>query len=653
MINRIKDGFEIYIDDLLLLRHSLDKPCLFIGEKALNMEMTNGEFDFQDETHFQPVNSFKIKDNIIDFNDFKIEVISNQDGQLSLKFVNLNQPVRLNINAHLEERIFGMGEHFTDLNLKGNIVRNWVEEHITRKQIYHKIIRRMFKLKPKRWPFKDYKTYFVAPTFVSSQNYFCHVETYGYAIFDFSRKHEHQISLYSKVNQIDFVKKSSLLELSGALSHHIGKLPKLPDWVYDGMILSIQGGTEVINQKLKKLIDYDAKINGVWSQDWCGELYTFFGKQVYWNWEVDHLLYPNLKEQISKWHKKGIHFLAYINPYLNANGDMYKEALAHDYLVKNADGTPFLTKATSFLFGIVDLTHKDAYTWFKNIIKTNYIDLGIMGWMADFGEYLPVKCQLHSGTAEELHNHWPDLWAKLNREVLEESNLLSSALFFNRAGYKDNSRYTTCIWNGDQHVDFTDDFGMASALRAMLSLSFSGIGFSHSDIGGYTTVPFIKRSKELYIRWLEMNTFTPIMRSHEGNKPWKNVQFDHDDQVLRLTSFFTNIHYMLKPYFLAVENEYQASGYPMIRPLMFHFDYFTDKAFMLGKDLIVFPVLSKGKRKISIHIPEGTWIHLFNGIEFSQGTHMIQVPFGSPAVFYRKESEFSNIFLEISNYIPK
>lgn len=653
MIKTIKDGFEIYVNDILLIKHNLSDPSFFIGKKALNIEMENGEFEFHDNTLFNPVKLFKINDNTIDFIDFKLEIISNGEDQCTFKFINLNDPIRLKISSDIDEKIFGMGEHFTTLNLKGHVVRNWVEEHITRKQIYHKIIRRMFKLKPKKWPFKDYKTYFVSPIFVSSQNYFCHIDTYGYATFDFSSEREHLISLYSSVNKIDFVKKKTLLELSGALSHHIGKMPKLPDWIYDGMIFSIQGGTQTINEKINTLKDYDVKINGVWSQDWCGELYTFFGKQVFWNWEVDESLYPNLKENINNWKDRGIKFLAYINPYLNANGKLYQEALKHDYLVKNLDESPFLTKATSFLFGIVDLTHKDAYTWFKNIIKTNYINLNIMGWMADFGEYLPVKCKLHSGISEELHNHWPDLWAKLNREVLEESKLLSSAIFFNRAGYKDNSRFTTLIWNGDQHVDFTDDFGLASALRAMLSLAFSGIGFSHSDIGGYTTVPFIKRHKELYIRWLEMNTFTPIMRSHEGNKPWKNVQFDHDDQILKLTSLLTNIHYLLKPYFLFVENEYHTFGYPMIRPVMFHYEYFTDQTFMLGKDLIVYPVLSKGKRKISIYVPDGKWVHLFSGKEMKQGKNTIDVPFGQPAVLYRKDSEHIGIFLKIFDYINK
>jgi alpha-glucosidase len=653
MIKKIPDGFEIYNQDQLLLKHTLVEPAIFLGDKSLTIDMENGEFKFQDDTIFKPVKSFEIKNNIIDLFDFQIEIDIDDKKNFKLKFHQLNQPIKLILASNKDESIYGMGEHFTSINLKGHIVKNWVEEHITRKQIYNKILRRLFKLKPKRWKFEDYKTYFISPTFISSNNYFCHVDTLGYAIFDFSNPDNHQISIYSQVNHIDFCKKDSMLELSGALSKYVGMMPKLPNWIYDGMIFAIQGGTKTINDKLDIINKYQIKINGIWSQDWCGELFTFFGKQVFWNWEVDKTLYPNLKENIEKWKLKNINFLAYVNPYLNANGSMYQEAKKLDFLVKNEDQTPFLTKATSFDFGIVDLTNKKAYAWFKDIIKKNYIDLGIMGWMADFGEYLPVSCNLCSGSLEELHNHWPDLWAKLNREVLEESKMLSSAIFFNRAGYKDNSRYSTLIWNGDQHVDFTDDFGMASALRAMLSLSFSGIGFSHSDIGGYTTVPAIKRSKKLYIRWLEMNTFVPVMRSHEGNKPWKNVQFDHNESLLELTSKFTNIHYLLKPYFLAVEEAYQNFGYPMIRPLMFHYDYITDKAFMLGSDLIMYPVLSQHTNQQYVYIPKGQWIHLFTGKEFEQGTIKLNSLLGVPAVFYKKNSEHRHIFESIIEYLKK
>jgi alpha-glucosidase len=148
------------------------------------------------------------------------------------------------------------------------------------------------------------------------------------------------------------------------------------------------------------------------------------------------------------------------------------------------------------------------------------------GWMADFGEYLPADAVLRGGSGAEWHNRWPVLWARLNREILEDAGLLGTACFFTRSGYSGSARYTTLAWNGDQHVDWSDDYGIGSVVRASLSLAMSGLAFCHSDVGGYTTLPRMTRSKELFLRWLELGAFSPVMRSHEGNRPEANWQFD-------------------------------------------------------------------------------------------------------------------------------
>lgn len=651
MIKEIENGFQIYINNRVFIEHTFNNPSIFLGKKDIEIDMVNGEFDITDNTSYYPLLSFEISDNLIDFKELKIEISKNNDNLIDLKFIGVNRPVKLIINADNEEKIFGLGENFTSLNLRGKLVKNWVEEHITRKQIYNKILRRLLHLKPKKWKFEEYKTYYKTPTYISTANYFFHAETSGYGTFDFRDDAYHEISFINMPEEIVIGYDDNLLDLNGRLCRYRGIIPKLPDWVYDGMILAIQGGSEICNEKVNKMIDYGAKINGIWSQDWCGELFTFFGKQVFWNWQVDDSLYPDLKKYISDWSKSGVKFLAYINPYLNANGELFKFAKANDFLVKNIDDTAFLTKATSFDFGIVDLTNPDAYGWYKSIIIDNYIKLGIKGWMADFGEYLPVKCKLYDGDGEVLHNKWPDLWVKLNREVLEETDNLGKIIFFNRAGYKDCVKYTTLIWNGDQHVDFTDDFGMGSVVRASLSLSLSGVGFSHSDIGGYTTVPAIKRSKELYMRWMEMNTFTPVLRGHEGNKPWVNKQFDSDDELIKFNVKFSNIHYLLKDYLKAVESEYHEFGYPIIRPLFLHYNLYSDNNYLLGSDLLVIPIVKKKIKKLKIEIPSDGWTHLFTGQNFNKGRFTINTPIGQPPVFYRKDSKYIEVFMKITNYI--
>ena len=89
------------------------------------------------------------------------------------------------------------------------------------------------------------------------------------------------------------------------------------------------------------------------------------------------------------------------------------------------------------------------------------IDFGLSGWMADFGEYLPTDSVLFSGeNAEYVHNTWPALWAKLNREAVEESGKLGEIMFFTRAGYSGTPKQTLMMWNGDNHPDFSKDFGL-------------------------------------------------------------------------------------------------------------------------------------------------------------------------------------------------
>lgn len=45
---------------------------------------------------------------------------------------------------------------------------------------------------------------------------------------------------------------------------------------------------------------------------------------------------------------------------------------------------------------MLDLTHPHTASWFKQILQ-EMVDDGVRGWMADFGEGLPVDASLYSG----------------------------------------------------------------------------------------------------------------------------------------------------------------------------------------------------------------------------------------------------------------
>src|SRR5690625_4698250 len=234
-------------------------------------------------------------------------------------------------------------------------------------------------------------------------------------------------------------------------------------------------------------------------------------------------------------------------------------------------------------------------------------------WMADFGEALPHDVILASGESGlTYHNRYPEEWAKLNREVLEETGMLEEAMFFSRAGFSESPKYTSSFWLGVQLVTWDKHDGIKTAVTGLLSSGLSGYSLNHSDIGGYTTITNFPlnyvRKKELMLRWIELNAFTALFRSHEGNRPDDNIQLVEDDDVILHVGKFGKIFRALAPYRKELMKEAQSKGAPVVRPLFFHYPddentyHIQYEQFMLGKDLIVAPVLDKGKEKVEVYL---------------------------------------------------
>lgn len=152
----------------------------------------------------------------------------------------------------------------------------------------------------------------------------------------------------------------------------------------------------------------------------------------------------------------------------------------------------------------------------------------------------------------------------------------------------------------------------------------SGFTLGHSDIGGYTTVDYIrgiasfKRSQELLFRWIEMNAFSDmIMRTHVGSKPEKMAQLWDNDETIEHFTKFVNIHKMLKPYKMDLMENNKKTGLAPIRPLMFEFEddentWDIKDQFMLGSKYLMAPVFKAKATKRDFYLPKGTWTHFFN-----------------------------------------
>ncbi len=504
--------------------------------------------------------------------------------------------------------VYGFGETFAKFNLLRHRVEVWVQEHVPFRHIIKKAP--VYLSVYENTTIKIRKVFFIhgTATFITSNRAFVHVNTDTYCVFDFRRPHRWGIEVWGTDFDIVIAGSMNYEHLMNKMTSILGRMPKVPEWIYNGVILGIQDGCERCDEKLNVMLDNDVKVSGIWAQDWEGQRITGFGKQLFWDWMADEKLYGKLEEYIAKWDEKGVKFLGYINPFLATEGKLYKEALANGYLVLDELGDPYLVKITTFKAAMIDLSNPETCTWIKEVIKKNMIGIGLKGWMADFGEYLPTDAVIKNGDPMNLHNQWPVLWAKVNREAVEEAGMEDEIFFFTRAGSTGTGKYTSMMWNGDQHVDWSRDYGIASIVNSQLSLSVSGIGASHSDIGGYTTFGKVRRSKELMLRWLEMSAFSPAMRTHEGNRPDSNIHFHSDMDIINAFAKFSNIFVNISPYIKECVDMASETGMPAIRPVFFHFEhddrlFDVDDTYMLGRISWLVRWLKDGRLKES-HYPK-------------------------------------------------
>lgn len=655
-----ENTLELSVNGRKIISHSVKNPFIFIGVGEATFDMYRGNYDIKDYVIERVgLNKFEVlEENKIKFfrgEEFLIVKFFEKTGRIYIKFEEASNEVNrywFRIAADSEEKIYGCGEQMSHFNLRGNNFPLWTSEPgVGRNKKTYVTWQADVK---DRAGGDYYTTYYPQPTYVSTKKYYLHMETTAYADFDFRNKDFHELQVWCKPEFIMIETGETYLEIIEKLTGYFGRQPKLPEWVYNGIILGIQGGTELVIEKMNKAIEAGVEVAGLWCQDWEGINITSFGKRLWWNWKWSKETYPELDKKIWELKEQGIRFLGYMNPFFIENDTYYNEAKNKNYLALNQNGETYIVDFGEFNCGIVDFTNPEAFEWYKRKIKEDLIDFGLDGWMADFGEYLPSDAVLKNGTGELMHNAWPALWAKVNYEAVEETGNLEKIVYFMRAGYTGNQKYCTLMWAGDQCVDWSMDDGLASVITGSLSVGMVGNALTHSDIGGYTTLHGLKRSKELFMRWAEMGAFTPFMRTHEGNRPEDNHQFDSDMETLSHLARMTKIYKKLVPYTKALVAEASEKGIPVQRPLFMHYEkdsksYDIQYQYLYGPDLLVAPVYNQGEIIKEVYLPQDTWVHIWTGKEYTGGDHKIEVPMGYPAVFYRKDSKCTKLFEEIKN----
>lgn len=437
-----------------ILEHTEQNPMIYVGVGVEDVEMYRGNFNISD--HVIERVKLQIKEVeesngviTVNFEDRIKAVITTTEEVVDIVFEQLDETINrfwFRTNSSAEEKLFGLGEQMSYLNLKGRNFPIFTSEPGVGRDKSTYITWRSDVENQAGGDY--YNTNFPQPTYISSEMYFLHVDSTAYADFNFKNTEYNEIEVWEVPASIRLEAATDYLNMYEKVTGFFGRQPELPEWLYNGLVIGVQGGNERSFDLLEKTLEKGIKVSGVWCQDWCGKRVTSFGKRLQWDWKYHEEMYPELPKKIEELHARGIKFLGYVNPYLVNDGVLYKEGYEKGYFATKHDGSDYLVDFGEFDCGVVDLTNPEAYDWFKDeVIKKYTIDIGIDGWMADFGEYLPTDdIMLHSGRSAMLeHNNWPVLWAKCNYDAVAETDNIGNIVYFMRAGGAKTGKYCTLL----------------------------------------------------------------------------------------------------------------------------------------------------------------------------------------------------------------
>lgn len=429
----------------------------------------------------------------------------------------------------------------------------------------------------------------------------------------------------------------SPLDVVRQLGARVGRPLALPAWAFEPWI-AIQGGRDAVLAEADLLEAAGIDAGALWAQDWTGARTNFGGGYgVQYRWVADDTLYPDLRDMTDQLHARGYRFLAYANPFVMPALDHFAPMEADGLLIRDATGGTYLHASPAGDASHPDFTRAETWAYVEGALGAMVRDLGIDGWMADFGEWVPLDAVLADGSDPvEYHNRFPELWHRASRNALLAERPDGDFVFFSRSGWTGDQAAAQVTWAGDQEATWSEHDGLPTVVPALLTLGLSAVPYVTHDIAGFSNGP---STQELYQRWTELGALTPIFRTHEGNRRADNWSWKRDAETTAHFRRMTRLHAALRATFATLAAEAETTSAPILRHLMLeHPSDATARAvhdqFLIGSELLAAPVLVEGAVRRRVYLPAGRWHHVWSG-DAHDGPGYVEVAasIGEPPLF--------------------
>ena len=346
--------------------------------------------------------------------------------------------------------------------------------------------------------------------------------------------------------------------------------------------------------------------------------------------DIDRNAFPDPQGMNKQLHDAGMHSILSVWPRFERESRYYDMLAAKGWLLKEKDGDPAngLAVRSDRAGALLDSTNPEARTWFWGKIRDNLASQGFDWFWLDETEpdLVPSGYFYSIGSGDRYYNLYPLVHTAGVAEGSAKDRPDFRNLILARAAYTGAQASGAIFWTADVQSTWE---ALRRQVPATLNMAASGIAYTSSDTGGWqwpngpeaqrpvlvdpagatAMAPSYRDYPELFVRWFQLNTFTPTLRIH-GQRP-ATALWEYGPAAEPILADFLRLRYQLMPYLYALGYQTHRSGAPFMRALFMDFPKDEQAAtvvdqYMFGPAFLVAPILDQGTTSRRVYLPAGT-----------------------------------------------